>query len=53
MLKQPELFPSVNQIPPTGLTTQKEQVLDPLEGLRRKEEGEEEPQHRFTINKRR
>lgn len=37
-----ELFPSVNQIPPTGLTTQKEQAIDLLEGFRRKEEGKEE-----------
>lgn len=38
MLKQVELFPSVNQIPPTGLTTQNEQATDTLEGFRRKEE---------------
>lgn len=41
MLKQVELFTTVNQMPPIGLTTQKEQAIDPLEGFRRKEE---EPQ---------
>ena len=38
MLKQVELFATVNQIPANGLKTQKEQAVDPLEGLRRKEE---------------
>lgn len=42
--QQAELFDRLNQIPPTGLSTQKEQAIDPLEGFRRKEEGEEEAQ---------
>ena len=44
MLKQAELFAVANQIPPTGLATEKTQALDLLEGLRRKEEAKEEAQ---------
>lgn len=52
MLKQPSLFTNTAQIPPKGLTTQKEQAIDPLEGLRRKEGAKEEARELF-YNKRR
>lgn len=39
----------LNRVPPLGLTTQKEQALDLLEGLRRQEEVKEEPQGRFMM----
>ena len=47
MSTQLTLFTNTAQIPPTGLTTEKEQAIDPLEGLRRKEEAREEAQDTF------
>lgn len=47
MLNQPSLFTNTAQIPPKGLTTEKVQALDPLEGFRRKEEAKEEAQDMF------
>lgn len=49
MLKQSELFATVNQIPAAGLKTQKEQAIDLLENFRRREEAKEEPQGRFMM----
>lgn len=47
MFNQLSLFTGTAKIPPKGLTTQKEQAIDPLEGLRRKERPKEEAGEMF------
>ncbi|OGP64992.1 MAG: hypothetical protein A3K22_02110 [Deltaproteobacteria bacterium RBG_16_42_7] len=49
MLKQAELFANMNKMPVKGLSSPKEQAEDLLEGLRQREEGEEEEQDRLIL----